>query len=147
MNHDQKTSSIDDTALKAIDRIYHEWDAALSENDVDALMALYHPDAFLESPLIPYLMGEERGICQGIDEIRKFAELIAQRKPVKRKYYRYPYFTDGRTLVWEYPRISPTGEQMDFVEIMEIKDGLIQNHRVYWGWYGFDVLNKDEYRR
>ncbi len=24
---------------------------------------------------------------------------------------------------------------MDVVEVMEIRDGLIQHHRVYWGWY------------
>lgn len=36
---------------------------------------------------------------------------------------------------------------MDFVEVMEIENGLIQRHRVYWGWLGFGVLQKDEYRR
>jgi hypothetical protein len=23
---------------------------------------------------------------------------------------------------------------MDIVEVMEVRDGLIQHHRVYWGW-------------
>jgi ketosteroid isomerase-like protein len=55
--------------LAAADRIYHEWDAALASNDVEALLALYHKDAIIESPLIPYIMGIERGICQGTDEI------------------------------------------------------------------------------
>ncbi len=84
--------------VKAIDRIYHEWDAALSENDVEKLLALYHPDAIIESPLIPYLMGKNDGFCKRKEELRKFIEYVAQHKPIKRKYYRHSYFTDGKTL-------------------------------------------------
>jgi hypothetical protein len=48
--------------------------------------------------------------------------------------------------MWEYPRETPEGDQMDFLEVMELNDdGLIQRHRVYWGWRGFDVLERDEY--
>jgi hypothetical protein len=37
---------------------------------------------------------------------------------------------------------------MDFVESMELNDeGLISRHRVYWGWLGVGVLQRDEYRR
>jgi hypothetical protein len=40
------------------------------------------------------------------------------------------------------------GEQMDFVEAGDLNgDGLIQRHCVYWGWFGFRVLQRDEYRR
>lgn len=50
--------------------------------------------------------------------------------------------------MFEYPRLSPEGEQMDFVEVMELNDdGLIQYHKVYWGWRGFAVLEKNEYRQ
>jgi hypothetical protein len=42
-------------------------------------------------------------------------------------------------------RETPSGEQMDFVEVMEIEDGLIHAHRVYWGWRGVDVLINDQY--
>lgn len=49
-------------------------------------------------------------------------------------------------MIFEYPRAAPRGEQMDFVESMELNDdGLIQYHKVYWGWRGFAVLLKDEY--
>jgi hypothetical protein len=31
---------------------------------------------------------------------------------------------------------------------MELNDqGLIQRHRVYWGWYGVRVIQRDEYHR
>ena len=42
--------------------------------------------------------------------------------------------------MWEYPRATPTGEQIDLVEVMELRDGLIQRHRVYWGWFGVKAL-------
>ncbi len=87
----------------------------------------------------------ERGICEGREELRELFEVFAKRKPKLRQYYRPGYFTDGHTLVFEYPRNAPTGEQMDFVEVMHIEDGLIQNHKVYWGWRGVQVLQRDEY--
>ena len=136
-----------DKQIAIADRIYHEWNTALANNDVEALVALYHPDAVIESPLIPHLLGIESGVCHGREELRKLVELVAKRKPAKRQYYRHKYFTDGETLMWEYPRLTPDGEQMDFVEVMKLKDEFIIHHRVYWGWYGFNVIKNDEYWR
>lgn len=134
--------------LKATaERIYHEWDAALANNDIEALLSLYAPDAIIESPLIPHLLKTENGICKGQNELRNLLEKVAQRKPVSRKYFKQNFFTDGKTLIFEYPRQTPEGEQMDFVEVMEIKDALIQYHRVYWGWRGFKVISEDKYFR
>src|SRR5579883_1651065 len=46
------------------------------------------------------------------------------------------------------PPKAPDGDQMDFVEAMEIDDsGLIKRHCVYWGWYGVGVLQRNEYHR
>jgi hypothetical protein len=121
---------------------------ALSENDPAALLALYAKDATVESPLVPYLMGTEKGICRGHEELRPLFEKVAKRKPKVRQYFRTGYLTDGKKLMWEYPQSGPEGEQMDFVEVMELNDeGLIQKHRVYWGWFGVGVLQKDEYYR
>jgi hypothetical protein len=36
---------------------------------------------------------------------------------------------------------------MDFVEVMEIENGLIEHHRVYWGWRGVSVILDDAYHR
>lgn len=132
-----------------MDRIYRDWDRALSENDAEALLNLYADDAIIESPLIPHLMDKEEGICRGHDEMRPFFQLVAQRKPKLRQYYRTVYLTDGdNKMIFEYPRSAPEGEQMDFVEVIELNDdGLIQYHKVYWGWRGFAVLAKDEYHR
>jgi len=134
---------------KTIERIYNDWDKALSSNDVEALMQLYAEDAIIESPLIPHLLKTERGICEGHKEIRKLLDIVAQRKPSKRKYYRSDFLTDGkRKFMWEYPRSTPHGDQMDFAEVMELNDeGRISYHRVYWGWYGFGVLQHNEYHQ
>jgi hypothetical protein len=131
---------------EAIERVYHEWDAALAKSDVNGLLSFYAKDAILESPLVPHLLGTSRGICAGHQELRPFFEILAQRKPKARQHYRTGYLTDGRKVMWEYPRATPQGEQMDFFEVMEINDeGLIQHHRVYWGWFGVGVLQRNEY--
>ncbi|HZQ25806.1 MAG TPA: nuclear transport factor 2 family protein [Terriglobales bacterium] len=59
--------------LKAnMERIYHDWDKALSENDAEALLQLYASDGVIESPLMPHLMAKEEGICRGHGEMRPF---------------------------------------------------------------------------
>ncbi|WP_433715192.1 nuclear transport factor 2 family protein [Nocardia sp. CA-084685] len=133
---------------QAAQRIYYEWDKALSDDDVAGLLALYAPDAVLESPAVPLTMGTESGVVHGHNELRPVLEQVAARKPPLRTYYRTGYLTDGaRTMIFEYPRQTPTGEQMDFVEVMEIADGLIQRHCVYWGWRGVQVIRDDAYHK
>lgn len=130
-----------------IERICHDWDSALSRNDVASILALYAPDAELESPLVYHLLERDNGVCRGRGELKKFFEILATRKPKIRQFHRTGYFTHGRKVMWEYPRATTSGEQMDFVEVMEIENGLIQKHRVYWGWFGFNVLKRDQYRQ
>jgi hypothetical protein len=133
---------------RSAEQIYHDWDEALGRKDLEAAIALYAPDCTLESPLICHLLGSERGIVEGRDKLRNFVHLVFSRTPATRQRYRKGFFTDGRKLIWEYPRAMPNGEQMDFVESMEINDdGLIQRHCVYWGWYGVGVLQRDAYHR
>ena len=132
----------------AAERIYHDWDKALSNEDVEGLLALYAPDAVLESPAVPLTTDAETGVCHGHDELRPLLEAVAARKPPLRTHYRTGFLTDGeRTMIFEYPRATPNGEQMDFVEVMEIADGLIQRHCVYWGWRGVKVIQDDAYHK
>ena len=138
---------MNDRRSLGMEYIYHAWDEALGRKDTDAALALYAPDAILESPLVRHLLGSEQGIRQGSEELRPFIELVMSRTPAVRQRHRTGLFTDGRRLIWEYPRITPRGEQMDLVEVMELRDGLIQHHRVYWGWFGLRVLERDGYRR
>ncbi len=136
-----QTLSADQEKLKSIAvSIYHAWEKALANKDIEGLLKLYAQDAIVESPLIPHLLGAFPGICVGQVELRRFIEQIIQRQPSIRRFYMQNLFTDGKTLIFEYPRQSPEGEQMDFMEVVEIKDGLIQHHKVYWGWRGFKVM-------
>lgn len=129
-----------------VERVYFAWDEALASNNVEGLLALYAADCRLESPVIPHLLGAQRGVIDGREELRPLLEKVAERKPPVRRYVRTPYLTDGRRLIWEYPRETADGDQMDFVESMEINaQGLIERHRVYWGWFGLGVLERDEY--
>jgi SnoaL-like protein len=131
--------------IAAAERVYKAWDEALGAKDLDAALALYDTDAVIESPLVVQLLGIERGICQGHDQLRRFIGLVFRRLPAERKRYRTGFFTDGATLMWEYPRAAPAGEQMDFVEVMELNNGLIHRHRVYWGWYGLSILTRNQH--
>jgi ketosteroid isomerase-like protein len=140
-------TKIDETSRAVIERIYREWDDALSKLDVERILTLYAADATLESPLIRHLLKTDRGVLHGRDEIRRLLKELAKTQPKTRQFYRKKYFTDGKTVIWEYPRESPKGEQQDFVEVMEIENGLIKNHRVYWGWFGVRVLERGEHFR
>jgi ketosteroid isomerase-like protein len=136
-----------DSDVQAVERIYQAWDAALDAKDVEAATALYAPDCVLESPLVRHILKTERGVVEGRENLRDFIRQVFARTPTSRQHYREGFFTDGCTVMWEYPRAKPDGEQMDFVEVMEIEGGLIRRHRVYWGWYGVKVLQEDRYHR
>jgi hypothetical protein len=137
-----------DPLSSPVERMYFAWNEALSRNDAAALLALYAPDAVFESPLVPHLLGGESGILHGHEELRRLFDKLAERKPPVRQYHRTGYLTDGKRLIWEYPREGPEGDQMDFVEAMDLNaKGLIQRHCVYWGWFGFGVLKRNEYHK
>ena len=125
-----------DDPRAAAERIYHAWDDALRRKDLEASLALYAPDATLESPLVRHLRGGASGIVRGREQLRQFIALVFRSNPPSRRHHRSGFFTDGETLIWEYPRAAPDGEQIDLVEVIRLKDGLIQHHRVYWGWFG-----------
>jgi len=138
----------DITSERNAERVYREWDDALGRKDVEAAIRLYAPDCVLESPLVCHLLKADRGVIEGREQLRAFVGTVFERTPLARQRHREGFFTDGRRLIWEYPRATPNGEQMDFVESMELNNaGLVQRHRVYWGWFGVRVLQHDAYRR
>jgi len=130
------------TAMQDIENIYRLWDDALGKKDLEASLALYAEDASIESPLVQHLMKTKEGIVRGKHALRDFITRVFATNPPQRKRFKQGFFTDGRMLTWEYPRSSPEGQQMDLVEVMEIEDGLIKRHRVYWGWYALNVLRE-----
>lgn len=147
MSENLSRASLPEADERMLEHVYREWDRAWSEDDLPAMIALYAPDAVLESPLVAHLLDRPDGVLRGRDQIKALLDKAAPRKPDRRNFHRRGYFTDGRTLVWEYPRATPGGEQMDFFEVMEIEDGLICQHRVYWGWRGVEIIKADAYHK
>jgi hypothetical protein len=119
--------------------IHREWHRAASTRDTPALIALYADDAILESPLVPVIMdGKRDGVLRGKQEIARFLEAGGRSRPIDlvRWHRSDTFFSDGATLIWEYPRVTPEGDQVEIVEVMEIANRLIRYHRIYWGWKG-----------
>lgn len=130
-----------------IQHIYQTWHHCVVARDLEGLMALYTPDATFESPLLIARPGaRSAGVLHGNSAIRDFfAESFqAPENGLGRWYRSGTFFANGRQLVWEYPRETPEGEQVDLVEFMDIADGRISHHRVYWGWVGFKTLLRQQ---
>lgn len=141
------TADVAPERLRCIEDIHHRWNEALQHKDVDAAASLYAPNTVLESPLVRHVLKSKEGVVRGRENLRAFIREIFTRTPASRQVYRTAFFTDGETVLWEYPRETPDGEQMDFVEVMQIREGLIARHHVYWGWYGVKILEEDRYWR
>jgi steroid Delta-isomerase len=126
-----------------IRRVYERWHEMIVSRNLDGLMELYAEDSVLESSLILVLEREKRGVLKGRDHIRKhfagFFEMMATDASVE-LYRPGVFYSNAKNLIWEYPSKSPKGEQLDVVESMDIEDGRIVYHRVYWGWIGFKAL-------
>lgn len=125
------------------ERVYRLWDRYARAADVEGLLSLYAPDAILESPVVAAIFDTDSGVAQGHAELRRFFEEGARRRPNQLvRWHREPnrYFYDGYRLVWEYPRTAPGGNQIEIVEIMDLSEGLIRHHRIYWGWFGVQQL-------
>jgi hypothetical protein len=141
---DEPHTSRAGTFLSDCERIHREWHVHAKALDTEGLLALYAADAVLESPLVTAILdGRASGILRGHDELRLFFAEGARRRPneLVRWYRTGAWLTDGeRLLVWEYPRAAPDGDQVDILEVMDIVNGLIQHHRIYWGWFGSAML-------
>lgn len=125
------------------ERIYTLWDKYAREVDTEGLLSLYASDARLETPVIPAILNTDTGLLQGHAELRHFFDEGARQRPNELvRWHREPnrFFFDGNRLVWEYPREAPDGDQIELVEVMDLKNGLIQHHRIYWGWFGIQGL-------
>jgi steroid delta-isomerase len=126
-----------------IRHIYDRGHETIVARDVDGLMTLYAEDAILETPLILMALTDRtEGILKGKAEIRPFFEagLRKLQSDLGHWYRTGTFFSNGRQLTWEYPRNTPQGDQVDLVEVMDIANGLIAHHRVYWGWVGFKAF-------
>jgi uncharacterized protein (TIGR02246 family) len=129
-----------------IRHVFDEWHRAVKDQDAEGMAALYAHDGVLETPAVLALWPErEDAVVHGRDAIAQFFAQSFQARSgegVFEDWFRSGrYFSDGRLLIWEYPRETPKGDQTDVVESMDLENGLITHHRVYWGWVGFNKLH------
>jgi len=120
-------------------RIYEQWHELAKTGNVTQLIDLYDEHAIFESPLVPAILDSAiSGTLVGRVQILHFLQEGTKKRPneLVRWYRTGKYFTDGETLIWEYPRVTPEGDQIDILELMEITQGKIKYHRIYWGWKG-----------
>lgn len=124
--------------------IFNEWHKRTYAGDGEGVLALYAPDAMFESPLVARLLDRPSGIVQGSEELRAFFYRAAENRPtdIVRGYRTGRFQFDGRTLHWEYPRITPNGDQVDLSEAIDLDGRRIVHHRVYWGWVGTPLLTQ-----
>jgi len=119
-------------------RIFRDWDTAARAGDVIAMAALYTDDCHFETALVPVILPDSPdGVLHGKAALLAFLRKAAANRPDEVLKWHRPsrWLSDGvSTLAWEYPRMTPDGEQSDVAEFMTISDGLIAEHRVYWGW-------------
>lgn len=135
--------------MNDFERIYNDWHEFAKNRDTARLIALYDDNAVFENPLVPLIMQRQSGILCGKADILAFLEEGTRRRPneLVRWYRNGTHFTTEDTLVWEYPRETPDGDQMDILELMQIAGGKIVHHRIYWGWFGTQMLIRSALNR
>jgi hypothetical protein len=127
-------------------RIYEQWHEFTKAREAEKLIDLYADDAVLETPLVTAILDDKmEGVLRGRAEIKHFFDEGLRRRPdeLLRWYRTGLFFTNGKVLTWEYPRQTPGGDQIDLVEIMDVEKGKIKHHRIYWGWFGFQLILKN----
>jgi ketosteroid isomerase-like protein len=116
---------------QAVAQVIRDLEAASARNDIDALVALFAPDATLESYLVTRILKRKDGVAHGRGEIREVAQALAARgKPWGGH---APPIIRGNTVAIEYQTATSATETFS-VDIIEVRDGQIQSLRAYAGW-------------
>ena len=105
-----------------IRHVFDEWHRAVKDQDAEGMAALYAHDGVLETPAVLALWPErEDAVVHGRDAIAQFFAQSFQARSgegVFEDWFRSGrYFSDGRLLIWEYPRETPKGDQTDIVRV------------------------------
>src|SRR5262245_8037642 len=122
---------MNDEPVTTVENVMRDIEAARSRNDLDGLVALFAPDATIESPLILRAFGRKEGVCRGRAEIRELGrELLKRGVPWGRH---APPIIRGNMVAVEFMTASSDTETFS-VDIIEVRDGKIQSLRAYMGW-------------
>jgi ketosteroid isomerase-like protein len=120
-----------DEHVTAVEQLIRELEDALSRNDLEGFVALFAPDATIESYLVSRIFHRKDGVCRGQAEIRELARALLKRgKPWGGH---GPLIIRGNTIAIEYTSASSDAEKFS-VDIVEVANGKIQSLRAYAGW-------------
>lgn len=108
------------------------WLACFDTKDVDALVALYAPDARHFSPKLRAQRPASGGCIRGRVELRDWWADAFRRIPQLRYVETRITAQPGR-VVLEYVRSAPGEPDLPVAEVFEVEAGLIRESRVYHG--------------
>ncbi|MEI8255065.1 MAG: nuclear transport factor 2 family protein [Deltaproteobacteria bacterium] len=108
------------------------WIAAFNAHDVDALVALYAPEATHTSPKIRAQHPETGGRLVGRDALERWWRESNARVQGLR-YEPTGYTADAGRVIIEYVRHAPGQADMPVAEAFDVRDGRIVASRVYHG--------------
>jgi ketosteroid isomerase-like protein len=112
--------------------VAERWLACFERKDLDGLLALYRDDAVHTSPKIRARHPETGGLLRGKPALRAWWADAFVRLPELR-YVATALTADSERVVMEYTRHAPGEPDMPIAEVLEVKDGLIVNSRVFHG--------------
>ena len=127
-----------DEDVSPVERVIRELEAASARNDVEALVALFAPDATIESPIVSRVFDRKDGVARGHDEIRALARAFEKRGRPWGGHA--PPIVSGSVAAIEYRDASD--RDAFSVDIIEVRDGRIQSLRAYMGWRAIAALGQ-----
>ena len=129
-----------------VEQLISDLEAASSRNDVEAIVALFAPDATIESYLVSRIFNRTEGVCRGRAEIRELALALSKRGRPWGGHE--PPIIQGNTVAIEYKSAYSDAEKFS-VDIIEVRDGAIQSLRAYAGWRAIGTSDqiREENRR
>jgi hypothetical protein len=112
--------------------IAHAWIAAFNAHALDAILALYDPNATHTSPKIRAEHPETGGRLLGRESISRWFGESLTRLPGLR-YDPTAFTATTERVIIEYVRHAPGQPDMPVAEAFDLRDGLIVASRVYHG--------------
>ncbi len=108
------------------------WLKAFNDHDLEALLSLYAEDAKHFSPKLKQRLPETNGLIRGKEAMMSWWQDAFQRLP-SLQYIEISITADTQKVFMEYIRKVEGGEDMAVAEILVIRNGKIENSRVYHG--------------
>lgn len=110
--------------------IAEAWFEAFNAQDLERLLALYHPDAEHYSPKLKIRQPETNGLIRGKDALRAWWRDAFDRLPSLRYEIRSLTANNERVFM-EYVRHVQGEDDLQVGEVLEISNGKIHRSRVY----------------